>query len=251
MSPNLQQKVGDLAVDLPSAARVFEMLGIDYCCGREKSLEEACVSAGASTNYVLDVLEHESGQYEGRRSEEWISRPLTELMTHIIERHHAYTKAEFSRLDPIATQLAVEYRETHPEILKVRELFCALQKEVLPHMLEEEQVLFPYIVRLEEAAWRGRPLPAPFFETRDPVRMFVKEHQNTCNLLREMRTEGRNYAVPSDACADYLALYQALPELEKDLHEHMHLENNILFRRTLQLQRYCHPLDVPQAAVPF
>ncbi len=237
MSANVGRTVGDLAVEVPGATRVFERLGIDYCCGGGKSLQDACLGAGVSVEEVMAALENSRERYAGQEAGEWQLRSLGELIDHIVQKHHAYTKSEMERLDQLSAKVASVHGQNHPELLKVRELVLALRKDLIPHMLKEEQVLFPYIERLEDAYRNAQPAPTPFFGTvRNPIRMMIQEHDTAGDLLRDLRSESRNYEVPSDGCISYRTLYQALQELESDLHQHIHLENNILFPRAVTLE---------------
>lgn len=237
MSANVEKTVRDLAVEVPGATRIFEKLGIDYCCGGGKSLQDACFGAGVSVEEVMEALESGRERYSGQGNEEWQLRSLTELIDHITQEHHAYTKSELERLDPLSAKVASVHGGNHPELLKVRELVLALQKDLIPHMLKEEQVLFSYIAQLEDASRNGQPAPTPFFGTvRNPIRMMIQEHDTAGDLLRDLRSQSRSYEVPSDGCISYRTLYQALQELERDLHQHIHLENNILFPRAVTLE---------------
>ncbi len=237
MSAYQAQTVRDLAVEIPGATRVFERLGIDYCCGGGKSLEDACSRAGVSFAEVMGALECAKDRYTAQPGEDWQLRPLADLVNHIVQKHHEYTKTELERLDHLTAKVASVHGKNHPELLDVRDFFVALQKDLIPHMLKEEQVLFPYIERLEEATRSGGPAPTPFFGTvRNPIQMMIREHDTAGDILRELRLASRNYEVPADGCASYRSLYQALEELEQDLHQHIHLENNILFPRAVRME---------------
>lgn len=237
MAANVERTVGDLAVEVPGATRVFEKLGIDYCCGGRQSLADACFGAGVSLEEVMAALESGRERYTGQGDEDWGSRPLSELIDHIVEKHHDYTKSALERLDPLSAKVASVHGQNHPELVQVRDLLAALRKDLIPHMLKEEQVLFPFIEQLESAALNGRPAPTPFFGTvRNPVRMMLQEHDAAGDLLRDLRSVSQDYRVPADGCASYSSLYQALEELERDLHQHIHLENNVLFPRAISLE---------------
>jgi len=240
MSTPTEQTVRDLAVAVPGATRVFEKLGIDYCCGGGQSLNDACLGAGVSVEEVLATLGRAKERDAGESTADagWQKRTLAELTVHIIDKHHTYTRSELSRLDQLTDKVAGVHDRNHPELPKVRSAFQLLQKDLIPHMLKEEQVLFPYIQQLEEAVRDGRPAPTPFFGTvRNPVAMMLREHDTAGDLLRELRSTSDNYTVPPDGCISYKTLYEALQELERDLHQHIHLENNILFPRAVVLER--------------
>ena len=236
MLANVEGTVRDLAVDVPGATRVFEKLGIDYCCGGGQSLKEACFGAGVSLVEVMAALDAGKERYAGKGIENWQSRSLAELTDHIVRTHHDYTKSEIERLNQLGAKVVSVHGQRHPELIKVADLFGALQQDLVPHMLKEEQVLFPYIVHLEDASRNRRPAPTPFFGTvRNPIQMMIREHDSAGDMLRELRSASQNYTVPLDGCVSYRTLYQALQELEQDLHQHIHLENNILFPRAVTM----------------
>ncbi len=237
MSEHMETTVGDLAVQVPGATRVFEKLGIDYCCGGGQSLHDACAGAGISLEEALRALENGKERYAGQPAKDWQERSLAELSAHIVEKHHGYTKAELARLGQLAAKVVGVHGQRHPELPRVQGIFQALHGDLMPHMLKEEQVLFPYIVQLEQAVQNGRPAPIPFFGTvRNPIAMMAQEHDRAGELLRELRSTTSNYTVPPDGCVSYKTLYQALQEFEQDLHEHIHLENNILFPRAILME---------------
>lgn len=235
---NAKQSVRDLALEIPGATRVFEKVGIDYCCGGAASLENACASAGIETADVVRALD-ETQQHQPLTGEvkDWQSAPLTELIDYILEKHHVFTKQELLRLDALVAKVYAAHGERHPELLRLQELFKNLDEDLTPHMLKEEQVLFPHIKRMEAALENHTTLPAPPFMTvRNPVRMMSLEHDRAGDLLREMRRVSSDYIVPLDGCVSYQTLYQALKELEEDLHQHIFLENNILFPRAVEME---------------
>jgi regulator of cell morphogenesis and NO signaling len=238
MTITFTKTVREFAVELPEATRVFEKLGIDYCCGGEKPLREACLAAGVPTDKVLALLEQAGNSAAG--SEEtrgWNSAPLSDLTAYIVTKHHVFTREELPRLNQLLAKVCSVHGENHPELRKLQVIFQGLQEELTGHMFKEEQILFPYIENLETALTHGDPVPTPFFGTvRNPVRMMMQEHADAGQALRGLREASSNYQVPSDGCISFRTLYQALEEFEKDLHQHIHLENNILFPRAAELE---------------
>ncbi len=239
MSTTTEKTVRELALEIPAAARVFERLGIDYCCRGACTLEQACQDANLSVEEARAWLE------DARRTpapedstRDWKTEPLAELVAHIKDTHHRYVRTETARLAPLFEKVCAVHAANHPELLKLRDTFQALAGELTTHLFKEEMVLFPYIVRMEEAVIEKAPvLPAPFGTVRNPVAMMIREHDDAGNALRILRRESSNYAPPGDACASYQALYRALAEFEADLHQHIHLENNILFPRAVQMEQ--------------
>jgi regulator of cell morphogenesis and NO signaling len=162
---------------------------------------------------------------------------LGELIEHILAAHHVFTRTEIARIRGLMAKVCTKHGETHLELEPLRRLFETLSSELEPHMFKEERILFPYIIGLEDALTNRRSFSRPPFGTvNNPIRLMMMEHDNAGHLLKEMRQLTFDYTPPPDACMSYRTLYQALDELEKDLHEHIHLENNILFPRAGELE---------------
>lgn len=236
MRINRTSSVAEVARTLPQAVVVFDQLGIDYCCGGKKSLGEACDGAGLNVDDVVHSLEMTPVNVEYSAPDYSMWR-LTDLVDHIMCTHHVFTRNELERL-PVLIDRAVDAHEArHPELREIQSVFEQLEAELTPHLLKEEQVLFPYIIALEQAHTNGSPLlPPPFRTVRNPVRMLMAEHETAGHLLQEMRRLSTDYSVPEDGCLTYRALFNGLKAFEKDLHRHIHLENNILFPRAAAIE---------------
>jgi regulator of cell morphogenesis and NO signaling len=239
MSVSTARTVRELALQIPEATRIFERIGIDYCCGGGRSLEEACAAANCSVDEVLDSLEFAEQEAGAKKKDRnWQTEPLEELVAHINGTHHKYTREEIARLGPLLDKVVSVHGKNHPELQHVRAVFRGLAQELTTHMMKEEAVLFPYIVRMEEAVIQKEPvLPPPFGTVQNPVAMMMHEHDSAGDALRAMRQASAGYTPPDDACISYQTLYKALADLEKDLHQHIHLENNILFPRAIEMER--------------
>jgi len=243
MSVNATSTVRELAVTVPGATRVFERMGIDYCCGGGRTLADACQAFRVPVDEVVRSLEDAARAVQpGDQVVDWQAESLAALSAHVINTHHAFTRQELARLESLLDKVCSRHGANHPELRQVQELFLLLKQDLLPHMLKEEQVLFPYVVRLEEAVNASRDVQPPFFVTvQNPVRMMMMEHDTAGDLLREMRAATGNYEAPPDACISYQTLYRALAEFEADLHQHIHLENNILFPRAVEMESQAKP----------
>ena len=239
MSATTEKTVRELALENATATRVFEKLGIDYCCGGNKSLEEACRTANLNIDQVLDSLEMaEQSAHTAQKDRDWQVEPLADLIAHIKNTHHNYTREEIARLGPLFDKVCSVHGNNHPELLQIRGLFQGLTQELTTHLMKEEMVLFPYIVRMEEAAIEKEPLvPAPFGTVQNPVSMMEHEHDSAGNALRAMREASNGYSAPADSCVSYQTLYKTLAAFETDLHQHIHLENNILFPRAAAMEK--------------
>ena len=236
MSFNGETKVKDIALSNPAARQVLEDAGLDYCCGGGKSLHEACLHADVPAEEILKRL-HENSKDISPDEANWISAPLGDLTRHIREKHHRYVRESISRVQTLLDKVSAKHGENHPEIGDIRGLFAELGREMIMHMQKEEQILFPYIDALEKANNAHGSVEPPFFQTvRNPIQAMMKEHDGAGELVKQIRKASSEYTAPADACTSYKALYQDLREFEADLHQHVHLENNILFPRAVEME---------------
>jgi len=214
-------KVGELAGALPLATRVFSRHGIDFCCGGGVSLADACAKRGLDIEAVIGDIRAEVDQAP-QSSRPWGTAPLAQLIDHILEAYHVPLKEELPRLLAMAEKVYRVHGEKDPEGLKgLLDTLRALSEELTSHMLKEERVLFP-MIRDGRGAQAGGPIDA-----------MEHEHESAGAALRRLRELTDNYQAPAGACNTWCALWAGLEALEMSLHEHIHLENNILFPRSL------------------
>ncbi len=237
MKASLEQTVREIAIKHPASVRVFESLGIDYCCGGQRSLREACERASVSPDEVVNQIfaaENEPSTAAG----DWAHASVAELTRHIIDDHHSYIRHEAPRLISICAKVVERHGAAHPEVKSIQELFQALAEELSLHMIKEENVLFPYLAQTETALGEGRPVsPAIFGSVEMPISRMLADHDDAGALTARIRSLSGGFVAPADACPTYRALYQGLEDFERDLHQHVHLENNILFPRALEMER--------------
>jgi regulator of cell morphogenesis and NO signaling len=229
--------VAEVALENPAATRIFEELGIDYCCGGNRTLEQACKGANLQVEQVLASIAASAATETGP-DRDWVTAPLADLVGHILATHHEYVRREIERLPHLIDKVCAVHGANHPELERIRETFAGLADELRMHMMKEEMVLFPYVVRMEAAAARQAPMmPPPFGTVQNPVAMMVHEHDSAGEALREIRAVSNGFAVPDGACASFRGLYESLAAFEADLHQHIHLENNILFPRAIAMEK--------------
>jgi regulator of cell morphogenesis and NO signaling len=235
---NANTTVKQIALQVPNSTRLFESLKIDYCCGGNQPLAQACATAGIDVDDVMKMLAGGVQAGEAKdTSVDFQNASLPDLITHIVDTHHVFTKSETVRLEALAAKVIAAHGANHPELIKLGALVTRLSGDLAPHMFKEEQILFPFILAMTRAADNNRMPPfAPFGTVNNPIRMMMSEHDAAGEILRELRTLTSDYRVPADACISYRTLYEALEHLEKDLHQHIHLENNILFPKALDLE---------------
>ena len=236
MNFNDETKVKDIALSNPAARQILEDAGLDYCCGGGKSLHEACLHADVPAEEILNRL-RENSKHVSPNEANWATAALSDLTRHIRERHHRYVREGIARLQPLLDKVEAKHGKNHPEIADIRRLFTEVGREMIMHMQKEEQILFPYIDALEKAASTHGSMEPPFFQTvRNPIHTMMKEHESAGELVKQIRKVSSEYKAPADACTSYKALYQDLQAFEADLHQHVHLENNILFPRAVEME---------------
>lgn len=225
--------VRDIVIDSPTAIPVLEQFGIDYCCGGKHTLAEACTSRNQSIALVLEELEHK-GQDTTAPEVQWQTVPLRELIDHIMQKHHTFTRDQLTLILELASKVERRHGTAHPEVHKLNEVLAIINAELTHHFFCEENVLFPYIAQLDQ---KQTSTAHPIFgNMQQPVTQMMREHDQTGDELRVLREITNHYQPPDYACTTYRALYRAMEDLERDLHRHIHLENNILFPRALSLE---------------
>jgi regulator of cell morphogenesis and NO signaling len=237
MTISTDKTVREYALEMPNATRVFEKLKIDYCCGGNRLIGDACAAAGVGLEELSSLLEQANNAPHASAQPVAQTGTLAELIDYIIDKHHVFIREEMDRINALLEKVCSKHGENHSEVMSVRALFHNLCDDLKPHMYKEEAVLFPYIKALEQAISRQTAMPfAPFGTVNNPVRMMMSEHDTAGERLRELRATTVDYAAPPDACMSYRALYAALEGFERDLHQHIHLENNILFPRAVEME---------------
>lgn len=228
-------QVGDIASRFPATIKVFQKLGVDFCCGGRRPLAEVCGEGGPGFEALRASLE---AAIAGTLDETMSLRdmPLAELTRHIVERYHTWIREELARVTPMMDKVLRVHGERHPELEVVALTFGELKADLMPHLMKEEQVLFPFLNRMASLA-DGEPLVVPFGTVENPIRMMEIEHEAVGGLLALMRQLTNGYTAPEGACNTFRGLYHAFADIERDTHEHIHVENNILHPRAIALER--------------
>jgi regulator of cell morphogenesis and NO signaling len=225
-----------IVLDRPDAARVFDAYRLDYCCGGSRTLAEACRDAGAILEEVVEALEQEAPDLV--EASRWDETPLADLIGYIVDTHHAFARAELSRLGRLMGKVAAQCEDAHPELRELAACWSALSADLEPHLGKEEEVLFPYILAMEQCRDGQGGVPEACFGTvMNPIRAMAVEHHELGDILKKMHRITGGYRVPADGCPSLEELYQGLATLETDLIRHIYLENNILFPKSLELEQ--------------
>ena len=228
--------VAEVATTAPATVRIFQQHSIDYCCGGQRPIADACAARGLDVETILGELR--DATVSEAPEPDWTTATLSDLMRHIQQRFHEPHRQELQRLGQMLVKVVSRHGERLPDVLlPLQATFETMKKELLDHMVKEDAVLFPAIVAIEQGRdvaglWIGRP-----------IKIMESEHEAAGAALARMRDLTRGYAPPEGACPTFRGLYYGLSEFEREMHVHVHLENNILFPRAarLALQRHSRP----------
>jgi regulator of cell morphogenesis and NO signaling len=229
MSITLESRVGQLVVDKPLRARVFQQFQIDFCCGGGISLRAACERKAVDPQVVIAELLLADTMSDSDKEPDWTKERLSALIDNIVSTHHTYLRKALPTLGAMAEKVYHVHGENHPELRDLLETFSAMYAELDSHMYKEENILFPAVKQIE----MGVIPPAAAAQLFGPISVMEAEHESAGRALAELRRITHNYAPPEGACNTYRGLFAGLEELERDLHWHIHKENNILFPRAM------------------
>lgn len=234
---NSTQSIREIVSTQASAAAVLMRFEIDIRSHAGESLRQACAELQLSVDQVLEKLSDAAANEDGAAPTDFAGYSLTRLIQHIVRTHHQCVRRELPRLIEKAEKLAGQYDEVAPELSRVETLLQALHVEMLAHLQKEEQILFPFIAQMEEGAnGCGSGARAIFDTVAQPISMMVREHESAGALVTEMRGLTSDFQQPERVCPTHLALYSGLKSFEGDLRQHVHLENDFLFPRAIEME---------------
>lgn len=228
--------VGEVVRQNFRTAQLFREYNIDYCCGGEKSISEACDDAGINTELLISQLEN-IAENSDPDTEYINSLAPDELSDYIVRRHHAYVRKNIPAISENLDKICDVHGSSYPELYEIRKLFAESAEELESHMNKEESILFPCIQKMVKSKKEGSAYdPRSFGPVTNPVKMMIAEHENEGKRFEKIAELSGNYTPPADACTSFRTSYRQLEEFERDLHRHVHLENNILFPEALRLE---------------
>ena len=234
--------VGEVVAADFRAAAVFEQFGIDFCCAGRRTLNDACRAAAADPDLVLHALEALPPTIEA--DDDAARWPIPRLIDFIVSTHHAYVRSALPTIARHLAKLVEVHGSRHPELSRVAAYFDQVVADLGQHMLKEEQILFPYVRDLAESGDGCGRTQSPFGTVANPIQMMEREHQEVGDALRIIRELTRGYAAPDDGCTTYAITMAELLQFERDLHRHVHLENNVLFPTAVRIeQRLCGSVE--------
>ena len=226
-------RVGRIVAKHPSVARVFENFQIDYCCRGGTTLTEACELQKIEVDQVINAIEQIQNSGPSPDESNWNKTPLSELADHIVQTHHEFLQTELPRISGLVEKVFRAHGQKRPELEQVVETYNSMRAELELHMAKEENVLFPAIRAIDSQRCSQT---FPFGSVANPIGMMEHEHDDAGNALRQLRELTNNFTPPEGACPTYRVMLQSLENLELDLHQHIHKENNILFPKAKELE---------------
>lgn len=231
-----EETIGEMSRSDIRKIEVFKRFGIDFCCGGNKTLQEACGEKGIDILKVKEALDQsQDSSKDSMAYDEW---NLNFLSEYIVQRHHNYVRKQVPILLEISKKVMGAHSNAHPELKGLNSLIESLCAELNAHIHKEEIVLFPYIRQIEFADKNGETLPMPAFgSVHTPINIMMMEHESAGEILEEMNTLTDNYTLPVDACNSYNYLFEIIKAFEDDLKLHIHLENNILFPKAIAIEK--------------
>jgi regulator of cell morphogenesis and NO signaling len=236
---NIQENqiIGELVAQDYRTASVFKKYGIDFCCQGNRTINEACEKKNIDSKSVVDDLDAII-HAQGENTTDYKTWPLDLLADYIEKKHHRYVEEKTLELLPYLDKICRVHGERHPELFEINEHFNATAGELAKHMKKEELILFPFVRKLAKAKHEGSKVAAPQFGTvQNPIEAMMQEHTTEGDRFRKIEELSNNYTPPQDACNTYGVTLGLLKEFEQDLHLHIHLENNILFPKAIELER--------------
>ncbi len=232
------ETIADLVLAYPAGAAVFSKHGIDFCCGGHRSFADVCAEAKLDPETLKAEIRATTGASSGipAKANVW---PLDFLADYIVQNHHQYVAEAIPDITQLLNKVVMVHGPQHPELTTVQEAFQDVSRELQMHMIKEERVLFPAIRQLVHAQKSGdtKSYSPPFGSVADPIQMMEHEHADAGSALETIRKATNNFTVPADGCSSCTLLYQQLEAFEIDLHQHVHLENNILFSKAITMEK--------------
>ena len=229
--------IASIATDIDASIPYFEELRIDYTCDGNLGLKEACDQLGTPWEEVLETLRGIEERSRTSLSHRWNERSMSAIIDHILTHHHPFNRKKIDELNALLEKLPPVYGFDHPQLIFLKDLFKEMGNELKVHMSKEEEVIFPYLAQREKAEAEHRSIPNPFLDHpffRQPIRVLEWEHQITGQEWKQVNLLTNGYTTPHGTGSIYKALFEGLKELEKDLRRHVHLENNVLFKKALE-----------------
>ena len=232
---NSNQKIGEIVTKFPNAADIFKEYKIDFCCGGDRPLITAINEQGVNEAEILEKINASYEKLQNKlytNNKNWVEAPFDELVDHIVNVHHGYLYENLPKISELTTKILRVHGGNHPELSKVHKLFHTVKMELEAHLIEEETIQYPAI-----KAYLRSNSEVDLDKAINIINQLQDEHTGAGDILKELRKVTNDYKAPSDGCNTYKLTYAKLEEMESDIFQHIHLENNILFPRLYELKK--------------
>ena len=230
--------VGQIVTEDPRKAEIFRKYDIDFCCGGKQPLAQACREKGLDVTKVQEELTSIDSS-PADRQQQYDQWQVDFLADYIVNVHHSYLRDNIPLILELSDKIGRVHGENHPEAIEIARLFAEAAVDLQQHLVKEEQELFPYIKKLQQAAQSGEDInKSPYASATEKLLTYEEEHEEVGGILKQIRLLSNNFKLPDDVCNTYRVTYAKLDEFEQDIHQHIHLENNILFPGALDLERH-------------
>jgi regulator of cell morphogenesis and NO signaling len=228
-------RVRDIVADDFRAAAVFEHFGIDFCCGGRRTLREACLARNVNPLDVMVQVSDACERADGTNPR-FLAWGPDALIAYIVGHHHTYIRRVLPAIVTHVRRVAASHGLRYPCMVDVATVFEEVAEVMTAHLGKEEEVLFPYIEQLQIAVRLGEPAPAALSGWLEKsVGIIEGEHEEVAEAMRRIRELTSGFRAPAGACTTFVVCLRELEEFERDLHVHVHLENNLLFPKTRSL----------------
>ena len=228
--------LSEIVINNYHTSEVLDRYNLDFCCRGNKAFDDACKENNLEPEIVFAELEQVFNNEisNDQNYDEW---ELDYLIKYIINNHHKYVRKMIPVIAEHCNKVVAAHGDDIPEMNKIAEIFAVIYKDLKQHMLKEEQILFPFIMQVVNAKRKNSETERPYFgSVQNPIRMMEAEHEHAGDSFQDIKRLSNNFSVPEDGCETCAVLYKELKEFEEDLHKHIHLENNILFPKAIELE---------------
>ena len=236
--PTAAQSIREIVLNQPSAASILQRFDIDLCSQAKDSLDQVCAELQLSVDQVLEKLSDAETRLPGAAPYDPARLSVSRLIQHIVRIHHQCVRQELPRLAGMARALATKRGGRAPELKNVEALIKDLRTDMFAHIQKEERVLFPFISQMDQDSMLAyQPAhEACFRSVAQPIFLMVQEHEATGHIVAELRHITHGFEPPSWACATHTALYADLGTFQSNFKQHVHLENDVLFPRAINME---------------
>lgn len=238
MNISKESNIGTIVAEDYRSAGIFEQFGIDFCCNGNRSIQAACDEKNIASETVVNALSDLfNAATSGTASIDYKSWPIDLLADYVEKKHHRYVATQIPVIQSFLTKIVNAHGAKHPELAEIKALFEDSAEELTAHMQKEEQILFPFVRKMIAEKQAGnKSVATPFGTVQNPIKVMMNEHDTEGERFRKIKELSNNYTAPQDGCNTYRAAFANLQAFEDDLHLHIHLENNILFPKAIQLE---------------